>query len=394
MTERLCKCSQAGCKWETYKLPIPGFSVSGRLLPRREWAKHRKAQREADAVAEMRQVALLGKMTIMHTIDMARNLPSEKETDNEELLLLSSVLILLIWPFLIRFIGNQDDDAPSQSPSNLPELRKNAVSDILYSERTVGQRVASFSWPRQLKFRLNPSDGTSFVTEFTLSHPSNRGKCGLDPEGHCSETSRLYNFENWLIEAYMAIEEIDTFKDKTLVSSKKKAMGLVIQALCRVDNFKKDAWESCYITHCRQIVWPKMLSLFTRVHLNNLFEYISFKHLLTNKIFSDEQIARMETLYLVISSCLCGVLKVTPTPRREIGLEQNFCLAALQCLENVHRELRIKKMTAEKRAGGEKETSSDHHDGLAPGCCAFSGHRIHWCRAQFHVKIFSYIYIL
>ncbi|HEV7738256.1 MAG TPA: hypothetical protein VGO47_12905 [Chlamydiales bacterium] len=68
MNHRLCVCDE--CRKQTVQHVKSGLLVSGQYLNKRQWADHQEVQREADAIAQIRNVAAT---TALRTMDVMAN---------------------------------------------------------------------------------------------------------------------------------------------------------------------------------------------------------------------------------------------------------------------------------------------------------------------------------
>jgi hypothetical protein len=121
------------------------------------------------------------------------------------------------------------------------EKVEEAIKDMNYISHAVNQRITSFSWPLELQFCSRPSAGVAFSSEFTLTHPSNRGPCGVSPKKH-AETSRLCVFEDWLIGIYALAANINTYENERLALLKDRLIQPIFENLRRIDKLKASEW--------------------------------------------------------------------------------------------------------------------------------------------------------
>jgi len=114
--------------------------------------------------------------------------------------------------------------------------------DLAHLGHVIDQKVSFFSWPPQLRFRNPPSSNQSYISEFTISSPSNKGVCALEPRKDAS-TLRLLTFEDGLLDSYFALESLDTLDDQILKSTKQAHMNRIVSSLRHIDVFKRWEWD-------------------------------------------------------------------------------------------------------------------------------------------------------
>jgi hypothetical protein len=239
MKQRLCICDK--CKGYSVKHHKTGVLVNGQYLSRRQWARHQEVQQEANAIAQTRNVV---DATALRTITSIDSDAAYDTGENGEVLGLPTLYVLPLT--CSSDVSAQDIVVPPTLPETstkaTDEVIRQSKQDIWHLKCTVDERVNSFAWPAQLKFRSSPSNGSTYTTEFTLTYPSNRGSCGLFPKKH-ADTARLCHFEDWLIDVYLTASDIDTHSDCSIVTKIRTLKDDVISALRRIDELKSREWQ-------------------------------------------------------------------------------------------------------------------------------------------------------